>query len=258
MTHVCHRYRLNKHEFEWLIGVTTLVRKLKMNFKSQGERKEFMVTNEKISVLMAVYNTDFSLVKRAIDSVLNQDYQKFELIIIDDGTHYGGHNRLAEYVEKHQNKITYIWHSNRGQSKSINRGLLNATGTYVTIIDADDEYKPEHLGLCLQEMRTSDLIASTTLTIVDCEDDYFVTDVTDRSKLIHVDDCTLFATLFGKREVFLRFPFETQYASDADFLQRASKQFRVNKVDLRTYVYYRNMPNSICAIVKKQNSAILS
>ena len=37
----------------------------------------------KISVLMAVYDTDFSLVKRAIDSVLNQDFQDFEMIVIE-------------------------------------------------------------------------------------------------------------------------------------------------------------------------------
>jgi glycosyltransferase involved in cell wall biosynthesis len=217
-----------------------------------------MIKKANVSVLMAVFNTDFFLVKRAIDSVLNQEYQDFELIIIDDGSHFDGQNRLAAYAEAHENKITYIRHSNRGQSQSINRGVLNSIGDFITMIDSDDEYKPNHLSLCLQEMSASDLISSNTETVVDSEEDYYVTDVTDRSKLIHIDDCTLFATLFGRREVFLHLKFEDQYASDADFYKRAAIQFRVSKVDLRTYIYYRNMPNSICATMKKQNALLLS
>ena len=45
-----------------------------------------MPKNIKISVLMAVFNTEFHFIKRAIDSVLEQDFQDFELIIIDDGS----------------------------------------------------------------------------------------------------------------------------------------------------------------------------
>lgn len=207
---------------------------------------------------MSVYNTDFSLVKRAIDSVLNQDFQDFELIVIDDGTHHLGLNRLVNYAEKHEDKIVYLRHSNRGQVKSINRGILNSVGEFITIIDADDEYKPNHLRYCLQEMYATDLIASTTETIVDSEDDYYVPDQYDQTQLIHVDECILFATLFGRREVFSGIKFQGGFAADANFYERAAQQFRVRKVDLRTYIYYRNIPNSICATIKKQNLAALS
>lgn len=217
-----------------------------------------MLKRPKISVLMSVYNTDFSLVKRAIDSVLNQDFQDFELIAIDDGSHHFGLNKLANYAEKHEDKMIYLRHSNRGQAKSINRGVLNSVGEFITIIDADDEYKPSHLRHCLQEMHSADLIASTTDTIVDSEDDYYVPDQHDQMQLIHVDECILFATLFGKREVFSTIKFQGGFAADAQFYERASKLFRVQKVDLRTYIYYRNIPNSICATIKKQNLAILS
>jgi glycosyltransferase involved in cell wall biosynthesis len=83
-----------------------------------------MVKQKKISVLMAVYNTNFSYTKRAIDSVLKQDFQDFELIIIDDGSKENNRESLLEYAEKHEDKIIYIRHSNRGQSESINRGVL--------------------------------------------------------------------------------------------------------------------------------------
>jgi hypothetical protein len=48
--------------------------------------------------------------------------------------------------------------------------------------------------------------------------------------------------------------FTGDYAADSDFYQLASQTYRVKKVDLRTYIYYRNMPNSITAKIKEQNS----
>jgi glycosyltransferase involved in cell wall biosynthesis len=209
-----------------------------------------MKKNITISVLMAVYNTEFLRVKRAIDSVLAQTYIDFELIILDDGSDNDTHDELINYAQLYQHKITYMQHENIGQSKSINRGIANSKGEYITILDADDEYKPNHLALCIEQMKLYDLIASTTTTIVDDETDYYVTDKHDASKLIHVDDCILFATLFGKKEVFTTLKFEDKYAADAYFYERADEHFMVKKVDLRSYVYYRNNPDSITAKMK--------
>ena len=212
-----------------------------------------MLRQPKISVLMAVYNTDFSYIKRAIDSVLIQDFQDFELIIIDDGSTVTNRESLLQYAEKHENKIIYIRHSNRGQSESINRGILNSVGEFITIIDGDDEYKSHHLSSCLREIKEEDLICSTTETIVDTNDDFFVPDKNDLTKLIHLDETILFGTLFGRKKVFSSFSFKSGFAADADFYERAKTQFRVKKVDLRTYIYHRNIPNSICSTIKKEN-----
>ena len=212
-----------------------------------------MLKQVKISVLMAVYNTDFSYIKRAIDSVLNQDFQDFELIIIDDGSADTNRESLLHYVEKHETKLIYIRHSNRGQSESINRGVLNSIGEFITILDSDDEYKPHHLSSCLREINENDLICSTTETIVDTADDYYVPDKNDTKKLIHLDETILFGTLFGRKKVFSGIYFKSGFAADADFYERATTQFRTKKVDLRTYIYHRNIPNSICATMKKEN-----
>ena len=68
--------------------------------------------------------------------------------------------------------------------------------------------------------------------------------------MIHVDDCVLFATLFGRKAVFESLKFQDIYAADARFYESVAEQYRVNKVDLRTYVYYRNNPNSTCSAMK--------
>ena len=212
-----------------------------------------MLNTTKVSVLMTVFNTDFSYTKRAIDSVLHQDFQDFELIIIDDGSKGNDRELLMDYVEKNEDKISYIRHSNRGQSESINRGVLYSLGEYITIIDSDDEYKQNHLSSCLMEINDLDLICSTSETIVDNDNDYYVPDKNDLSKLIHLDEATLFGTLFGRKKVFTSIEFKTGFAADADFYERATKLFSVKKLDLRTYIYHRNIPNSICARTKKAN-----
>jgi glycosyltransferase involved in cell wall biosynthesis len=215
-----------------------------------------MVSKGKIAVLMAVYNTDFKLVKRAIDSVLNQTYKNFELILIDDGSNNDSENNILNYAIQHEKKVTYLRHQNCSQSVSINKGVKISSGEFITIIDADDEYKPNHLQKCLDQMPFYDLIASTTQTVVDKVANYYVPDRFDATQNIHVDDCILFATLFGKRKVFETFDFVDMYAADADFFEKASEKFNVKKLDLRTYIYYRNIPNSISAKVKMKHLAL--
>ncbi len=205
---------------------------------------------------MAVYNTPFDLVKRAIDSVLCQDFQAFELIILDDGSDGPLGEKMLQYSRLHQSKVTYIRHQNCGQAQSINRGTQYCRGAYITIIDSDDEYKPSHLSACLHQMPHADLICSLTETVVNTEEDHYVPDRHDPSKNIRVDDCTLFATFFGKKEVFHHLSFHNIYAADADFYARAAAKYRVKKVDLRTYIYYRNVTGSTCALLKQAQLAL--
>ena len=205
---------------------------------------------------MTVFNTNLIYTKRAIDSVLKQDFQDFELIIIDDGSKENNRESLMDYVEQYEDKITYIRHSNRGQSASVNRGVLYSLGEYITILDSDDEYKPNHLSTCLREINDSDLICSTTETIVDSDNDYYVPDKNDQTKLIHLDEVIMFGTLFGLKKVFISITFKTGFAADSDFYEQATQLFNVKKLDLRTYVYHRNIPDSICATIKKANLTI--
>ena len=96
----------------------------------------------KVSVIIPTYNRA-KLIKRSILSVLNQTYQNFEIIVVDDGSA----DDTKSVVESFNNpKIRYIRHDiNKGQSAARNTGIKNAKGKYIAFQDSDDEWLPEKL-----------------------------------------------------------------------------------------------------------------
>ncbi|MGQ9637959.1 MAG: glycosyltransferase family 2 protein [Thermodesulfobacteriota bacterium] len=88
----------------------------------------------KVSVIIPTYNR-FSMVKEAIDSVLAQDFEDFELIVVDDGSTDGTFEALRGYGEK----IKLLQHAqNRGVSAARNTGILRSKGKYIAFLDSDD------------------------------------------------------------------------------------------------------------------------
>ena len=100
------------------------------------------------SVVVPVYNKSFSVI-RCIDSVLSQTYDKFELIIVDDGsTDYSTAVLKERYSDKiNQGKIKLIEQDNEGVSAARNNGVKIAGHDYLCFLDADDEWAPDFLKL---------------------------------------------------------------------------------------------------------------
>ena len=90
----------------------------------------------KISVIVPVYNVE-KYIKRCVDSILNQSYKNFELILIDDGSTDSSASICDEYAERYDN-IKTIHKSNEGVSSARNFGLKQACGEYIAFIDSDD------------------------------------------------------------------------------------------------------------------------
>lgn len=95
-----------------------------------------------VSVVIPTYNRAH-LVGRAIQSVLNQTYQDFEIIVVDDGST----DNTEEVVKSFNDpRIRYIRHDqNRGGSAARNTGIKMARGEYIAFQDSDDEWLPEKL-----------------------------------------------------------------------------------------------------------------
>ena len=89
-----------------------------------------------ISVIVPVYNAEKYL-GRCIDSVLNQTFKEFELILVDDGSKDSSGNICEKYAERDQ-RIKVIHQENQGQAAARNRGVFNAIGEWIMFVDADD------------------------------------------------------------------------------------------------------------------------
>lgn len=98
----------------------------------------------KISVVMSVYNAEKYL-RAAIESILQQTYEDFELILIDDRSTDSSTEIMCQYEEKDSRVILIKNEENLGLTKSLNRGLQCARGEYIARMDADDISAPDRL-----------------------------------------------------------------------------------------------------------------
>lgn len=96
-----------------------------------------------VSVIIAVYNGEKYL-SAAIDSVLSQTFDDFELIIINDGST----DKTEEIIKKYSSeKIIYHLQQNQGQASAINNGIELSKAKYITLLDADDIFPANKLAL---------------------------------------------------------------------------------------------------------------
>jgi len=207
------------------------------------------VNNHKIpffSVILTTYNRA-ELLPRALNSLINQDEQDFEAIIVDDGSDDHTTSVAKEFCNKYSN-FRYLYHSNRKQSQSRNAGILAASGMYMTFLDSDDEYKTNHLSTrkdIIIDYAEVDLIHGG----IEIVGDRFVPDADNPGEMIDLSECVVGGTFFFRKELFFKLGgfANLNYADDYDFYLRAkAKKCEIAKVDFPSYVYYRDTPDSIC------------
>ncbi|MCX7282738.1 MAG: glycosyltransferase [Novosphingobium sp.] len=96
-----------------------------------------------VSVIMPVYNVE-AYVAEAINSVLAQTFQDFELIIVDDG----GSDRSMDICRSFDDRrIRIVSQANRGLAGARNTGILEARGAFIALLDSDDRWLKEKLAL---------------------------------------------------------------------------------------------------------------
>ena len=154
----------------------------------------------KISVIVPVYNVE-KYIHRCVDSILNQTFTDYELILVDDGSPDNCGKICDEYAEK-DSRIHVIHKENGGLSDARNAGIdwafKNSNCEWITFIDSDDWVHPRYLeALYTGVEKYACLISSMQLTKVKSEEDsiYYV----NQRINISVESMEDVYTLFGKQ-----------------------------------------------------------
>jgi glycosyltransferase involved in cell wall biosynthesis len=125
-------------------------------FAKETSARETKMTAEssnspRVSVIMPSYNTA-SLIAGSLDSVFQQTFQDFEIVLVNDGSPDTPELErvLAPYLEKHADKIVYIRQENKRCAGARNTAIGRARGEFLAFLDSDDVWLPDHLASQMQ------------------------------------------------------------------------------------------------------------
>jgi glycosyltransferase involved in cell wall biosynthesis len=194
--------------------------------------------NPTVSVILPVYNGEQYL-RFAVESVLNQTLQDYELIIIDDGSLDSSPAIAREYGQR----VKYIRQDNTGVAGAFNHGLRLATGRYISWLSHDDVYLPEKLGkqvsaldsvggpaVCYTDLQTIDSLGKV---IVELRMPEYDRSEVLRRVLTGGAICTAsYSTMYDRRcidEVGFYSEY-WKYTQDAEMLMRLARRFPLVRV----------------------------
>jgi len=161
------------------------------------------MTNDLVSVIMPVFNAQ-KFVSEAIKSVLDQSYERFELIIVDDASTDGSLTRIRKFNDK---RIRYVGlEENGGAGKARNEGIRLAKGRYIAFIDADDLWLEEKLSEQIRFMQRENTSLSYTDYYLMNEESKFSHRVfspawVDRSKMMQNNYIGCLTAIYDTREL---------------------------------------------------------
>ncbi len=120
---------------------------VKLEAKLAEERAQLFTGKPEvaISVLVPIYNTE-NYLRQALDSLVAQTFQDFEVLCINDGSTDGSRGIIQEYLDK-DSRFKVIDKENSGYGASMNRGIREARGEYIAILEPDDFFEPNALEL---------------------------------------------------------------------------------------------------------------
>ena len=107
-----------------------------------------------VSVITPMYNGE-RFVGQTIHSVINQSYPNWEMIVIDDGSTDNGTAVVNGYMMQ-DSRIQLIQQANGGSASARNKGIRQAQGQYIALLDADDTWNPDFLDKQLSLMKQKD------------------------------------------------------------------------------------------------------
>jgi glycosyltransferase involved in cell wall biosynthesis len=218
-------------------------------------RESFMLC----SIVIPLYNKA-AFIEEALQSIFNQTYQNFEVIVVDDGSKDGGAERVKT-VKDH--RVTLVHQANGGVSKARNSGIDLAKGDLVCFLDADDWYQPQYLETIVSMAKTYPEVSfyGTFYRLVNIDEgtEKFW-NIADERNIEIIDDLfkrwrlgTLFTinSVAIKRSLLLQFkpyfPVGEQMGEDQDLYFRLAEKSSCAYCPLPLSAYRIEVTESLCA-----------
>ncbi len=202
----------------------------------------------KVSVILPTYNRAY-IIEKAIQSVLNQTYQDFEIIVIDDGSIDNTEEIIKELQEK-DNRIRYLrLNINKGASHARNEGIKIAQGEYITFQDSDAEWVIDKLEKQMKVIETSseNIVIYCGFWRIDGDEKTYIPDIniSNREGNIHkellkgnfVDTPSILLPKKNLEKVGM-FDEKLPALEDWDLAIRLSKYYEFKLIDETLYISY--------------------
>ena len=202
----------------------------------------------KVSIILPTYNRAY-IIEKAIQSVLNQTYQDFELIIVDDGSTDNTEEIIKKLQEKDK-RIRYIkLETNKGAAAARNEGIKIAHGKYITFQDSDDEWLPEKLEKQMKIFETTpeDIIVYTGFWRIDGDEKTYIPDINISNREGNIHKELLKRNFIGTPSILLlkknlekigMFDENLSRLQDWDLAIRLSKYYNFKLIDEPLYISY--------------------
>jgi len=202
----------------------------------------------KVSVILPTYNRAH-IIEKAIQSVLKQTYQDFEIIIIDDGSKDDTEKIIRGFQEK-DNRIKYIrFEENKGAAAARNAGINMSKGEYITFQDSDDEWVIDKLEKQMKVIETSseNIVVYCGFWRIDGDEKTYIPDIniSNREGNIHKEllkrnfiDTPSILLLKKNLEKIGMFDENLSRLQDWDLAIRLSKYYNFKLIDEPLYISY--------------------
>lgn len=148
------------------------------------------MNNFLVSVIIPVYNAE-KTIERCVRSILNQNYDNIELLLINDGS-TDNSKRICEALAEKDKRIIFFSQDNQGVSIARNTGLKRSSGDYITFVDADDYILPDYLSCLVKYMEEGIDVVCSIPKVYIAESNKCVTDENEH-KVVYCEFCDDFS-----------------------------------------------------------------
>ncbi|MDD5979974.1 MAG: glycosyltransferase [bacterium] len=224
----------------------------------------------KISVIVPVYNVEKYL-PNCLQSLVNQNYNDYEIIIINDGSTDNSEKIIKDYKTKYPKLIKYYKKDNGGLSSARNLGIVKSIGEYLLFVDSDDSLEINALNTLANHINKKklDIIVFNLYSIKDNikeEIQTFNTNINDKIKKYIIGNPSACNKLI-KKDLFIKnnlkfkegiyyedlmlMPILIKYTNKIDFINKNLYNYYIRSDSITNKINYNKKMNSIFIIVEE-------